>query len=248
MPPWHSRIESGMPHGDWIDLIVDSTGLQVCDQGKWHSQKHGEKKRKLWKKLHIGVDSQGWIIASRLTESHAQDPSQVPTLFAQVNHAIGRFIGDGIYDQKPVYTAGMDHAPGARVTGPPRKDSGLSPEAEASPTQCDQHLVEIGKTDWFQWKRTSGYDDQAQAENAFARFKRVCSGWLRAKRDASTSSMSFLILTWHRSHLILLVTFFILMTNIDVMIPSSRQDARGGIMLQSAPWVGSAPDMINCCS
>jgi hypothetical protein len=29
-----------------VDLIVDSTGLKVCGQGEWHSQKHGEKKVK----------------------------------------------------------------------------------------------------------------------------------------------------------------------------------------------------------
>jgi hypothetical protein len=45
-----------------VDLIVDSTGLKVCGQGEWHSQKHGEKTRKRWKKLHIGVDDQGQII------------------------------------------------------------------------------------------------------------------------------------------------------------------------------------------
>jgi hypothetical protein len=33
-------------------LIVDSTGLKVCGQGAWHAQKHGEKKRKKWKKPH----------------------------------------------------------------------------------------------------------------------------------------------------------------------------------------------------
>ena len=42
-----------------MDVIVDSTGLKVCGQGEWHSQKHGEKKCKRWKKLHIGVDDQG---------------------------------------------------------------------------------------------------------------------------------------------------------------------------------------------
>jgi hypothetical protein len=42
-----------------VDVIVDSTGLKVCGQGEWHSQKHGEKKCKRWKKLHIGVDDQG---------------------------------------------------------------------------------------------------------------------------------------------------------------------------------------------
>jgi hypothetical protein len=68
-----------------VDLLIDSTGLKVCGQGEWHSQKHGEKRRKRWKKLHIGVDNQGWIVASCVTESHEQDPSQVPALLAQVD-------------------------------------------------------------------------------------------------------------------------------------------------------------------
>jgi hypothetical protein len=29
-----------------LSLIVDSTGLQVCGQGAWHAQKHGEKQPK----------------------------------------------------------------------------------------------------------------------------------------------------------------------------------------------------------
>ena len=98
-----------------ISLIVDSSGLQVCGQGEWHTQKHGEKKRKRWKKLHIGVDAQGRIVASTVTESHAQDPSQVPALLSQVDHRIDRFIGDGMYDQAPVYAAVLGHSPGARV-------------------------------------------------------------------------------------------------------------------------------------
>ena len=32
-----------VPQGP-ISLIVDSSGLKVCGQGEWHSQKHGEKK------------------------------------------------------------------------------------------------------------------------------------------------------------------------------------------------------------
>jgi hypothetical protein len=96
-----------------ISLIVDSSGLKVYGQGEWHSQKHGEKQRKRWKKLHIGVDHQGWIIASCVTESHAQDPSQVPALLAQIDSPIARFIGDGIFDQAPVYAAVAQHSPAA---------------------------------------------------------------------------------------------------------------------------------------
>lgn len=71
----------------------------------------------------IGVDSQGWIIASTVTDSHDQDPSHVLSLLAQVDRDIDRFIGDGIYDQEPVYAAVERHSPGAKASIPPRKDA-----------------------------------------------------------------------------------------------------------------------------
>jgi hypothetical protein len=168
-----------------VDLIVDSTGFKVCGQGEWHSQKHGEKQGKRWRKLPIGVDDQGQIVASTVTESTEQDPSHVPALLDQIEENIGRFIADGIFDQEPVYTAVEQHAPGARVIIPPRKDAVLSPTASSAPTQRDQHLLAIERIGRFQWKRTSGYYDQADAEPAFARYKRTFGGHLRAKRDAS---------------------------------------------------------------
>ena len=168
-----------------ISLIVDSTGLKVCCQGEWHAQKHGEKKRRRWKKLHIGVDDQGQIVASTVTESNEQDPSQVPELLDQIDEVIGRFIGDGIYDQEPVCAAVEAHSPGAQVIIPPRKNAALSPTSDTSPTQRDEHLAAIERDGVFAWKRTSGYYAQSHAENAFARFKRVFGGGLHAKRDAS---------------------------------------------------------------
>jgi hypothetical protein len=168
-----------------LSLIVDSSGLKVCGQGEWHSQKHGEKKAKRWKKLHIGVDAQGHIVASTVAESHAQDPSQVLALLSQVDHVIDRFIGDGMYDREPVYAAVMGHSPGVRVIIPPRKDAVLSPTASTAPTQRDQHILEIERAGRCAWKRTSGYYDQAYAEHVFARFKRTFGDRLRAKRDAS---------------------------------------------------------------
>jgi len=150
-----------------LSLIVDSSGLKVCGQGEWHHQKHGEKSHKRWKKLHIGVDAQGQIVASTATASQEQDPSQVPVLLSQVPHRIDQFVGDGIFDQAPVSTAVENHSPEARVIIPPRKDAVLSPTATTSPTQRDQHLLEIERAGRFQWKRTSGYYAQSQAENAF---------------------------------------------------------------------------------
>jgi Transposase DDE domain len=168
-----------------ISLIVDSSGLKVCGQGEWHSQKHGEKTPKRWKKLHIGVDAQGRIVASTVTESQEQDPSQVPTLWSQVDCVIDRFVGDGIFDPAPVYTAVENHSPGARGIIPPRKDAVLSPMATTAPTQRDPHLLAIETEGRCGWKRMSGYYAQALAENVFARFKRTFGHRLRAKREAS---------------------------------------------------------------
>ena len=168
-----------------IALIIDSSGLKVCGQGEWHRQKHGEKKTKRWKKLHIGVNAQGRIVASTVTESHEQDPSQVPALLSQVDCVIERFIGDGMYDQEAVYAAVMAHSPGVQLIIPPRKDAVLSSQVATAPTQRDQQVLAIESEGRFAWKRRSGYYAQSQAENAFSRFKRTFGGGLRSKRDAS---------------------------------------------------------------
>jgi hypothetical protein len=165
-----------------IFLIVDSSGLKVCGQGEWHTLKHGEKKCKRWKKLHLGVDDQGQILASTVTESHKQDSSQVPGLLAQVDHGIDRFIGDGMYDQAPVYAAIARHSPGARVIIPPRKDAVVSSQVATSPTQRDGHILTIASDGRFPWKRTSGYYAQSHAENTFSRYKRTFGGRFRAKK------------------------------------------------------------------
>ena len=143
------------------------------------------RRNKRWKKLHIGADAQGQIVASTVTESYAQDLSQVPTLLSQVDCVIARFIGDGIYDQTPVYAAVMGHSPGVRVIIPPRKDAVLSRTVSTAPTQRDQQVLAIERADRSAWKRMSGYYAQSHAENAFSRFKRTFGGGLRAKRDAS---------------------------------------------------------------
>jgi hypothetical protein len=179
------RRQDGWAPQEAICLIIDSSGLKVCGQGEWHAQKHGEKPHKRWKKLHIGVDAQGQIVASAVTDSHVQDPSQVPALLSQVDHRIYRFVGDGIFDHASIYTAVEVHSPGVRVIIPPRKDAVLSPTATTAPTQRDAHLLVIERAGRCGWKRTSGYYAQSQAENVFSRFKRTFGDRLRAKRDAS---------------------------------------------------------------
>ena len=38
-----------------MHLLVDSTGLRLCGAGEWLAEKHGTKRRRSWKKLHLAT-------------------------------------------------------------------------------------------------------------------------------------------------------------------------------------------------
>ncbi len=59
-----------------VHLLVDSTGLKLCGPGEWLVEKHGAKRRRSWRKLHLttGADS-GDIVASAMTDHDANDGS-----------------------------------------------------------------------------------------------------------------------------------------------------------------------------
>ena len=134
-------------------------------------------------KLHIGVDEHGRILASKVTDGHEHDSSQVPNLLTQVNREIDRFVGDSIYDQEVVYEAVDHHSQGAEVIIPPRKDAVLSNKSISVPSQRNGHIAEVRSKGRSEWKRQSGYYLQSHAENAFYRYKRIIGGRLRAKND-----------------------------------------------------------------
>jgi hypothetical protein len=143
-----------LPDGP-VCFIVDSTGLKICGQGEWHSRKYGESRHKCWKKLHIAVDKNGWIMASKVTEGYEQDPSHVSDLLGQVDRAIDCFVGDGIYDRAPVYEAVQQHSAGASMIVPPRKGAVLPHDSTRILSQRNQHIADIESTGRANWRRGS---------------------------------------------------------------------------------------------
>ena len=87
-----------------IHLIVDSTGLKILGSGEWNTHKYkASKRRRDWRKLHIGVDDKGYIVAAELTASSGDDASVVSDLLDQIEDPIRRFTADGAYDHRSVY-------------------------------------------------------------------------------------------------------------------------------------------------
>ena len=167
-----------------VHLLVDSTGLRLCGPGEWLIEKHGTRRRRSWRKLHIGVDAEtGQILASELTTSDVDDGSQVEPLLDQITGPLASFTGDGAYDQAGVYGTVAKHHPDADVIVPPRSTAVLSEDGETTPTQRDRHLQSIAEHGRMGWQKTSGYTRRALVETAISRFKRVIGDALRSRTD-----------------------------------------------------------------
>jgi len=164
--------------------LVDSTGLKLCGAGEWLIEKHGAKRRRSWRKLHIGVDaSTGEIVAATLTTKDVDDASEVAPLLGQVEGPLTSFTADGAYDQDSVYEAVAARDPEAAVIVPPRSTAALSEAAETKPTQRDRHLQGIAEKGRMGWQTASGYNIRSRVEAAVGRYKQVIGDGLRFRKN-----------------------------------------------------------------
>jgi hypothetical protein len=167
-----------------VHLLVDSTGLKLGGPGEWLIEKHGTRRRRAWRKLHLGVDADtGRIEAVELTGHGADDGSRVGPLLDQVDDPVASFTGDGAYDREDVYGAVAERHPEAAVVVPPRRDAVPSEVAATAPTQRDRHLRCIAERGRLGWQKASGYNRRALAEAAVSRYKRVIGDALRSRTD-----------------------------------------------------------------
>ncbi len=68
-----------------LHLLVDSTGIKVEGEGEWNARKHGGAKRRVWRKIHIGIDEKSLEIrAAEFTTSDIGDAPMLPELLDQI--------------------------------------------------------------------------------------------------------------------------------------------------------------------
>ena len=68
--------------GGPLHLLVDSTGIKVEGEGEWNSRKHGGTKRRVWRKIHIGIDEKPMEIwAAEFTSSDIGDAPMLGQAF-----------------------------------------------------------------------------------------------------------------------------------------------------------------------
>jgi IS5 family transposase len=172
-----------------IHLIVDSTGLSIVGEGEWAAAKHGGKGRRGWKKLHLGVDRSGVIVAQILTDGNADDAVTGLGLIDDVGGDIASFTADAAYDTIAIYDAAT--ARGAKVVVPPTRTAAVSRRRPRSAAR-DRTIKKVKKIGRRRWKKESGYHGQSRVENAFFRYKTIIGHRLHA-RIASAQKAEALI-------------------------------------------------------
>ena len=168
-----------------IHLMIDSTGLSVVGEGEWAAVKHGRHGPRRWRKLHLGVDGVGGIVAQALTGDDVRDATAGVDLIKQAGGDIVRVTADAAYDTIAFYEAAETH--GATVVVPPRETASV---CARGPRSCARdHTVEsVKQMGRRQWKKAVGYHRQARAENAVFRYKAIFGGALRARTPGSQAT------------------------------------------------------------
>lgn len=180
--PRLTRPSGGGP----VHLAIDSTGLKVFGEGEWHMRQHGKGKRRVWRKLHLAVDTTtGEILAHEMTPSEHHDGPELPGLLTQIEASLAVVCADGAYDSFNSHAAIL--ARGATPVIPPRKGAAISPPRgmkDPPPTRGEavRRITEIGRTEW---KKEAGYHRRSLAETAMFRYKAIIGPNLRSRNLAT---------------------------------------------------------------
>jgi len=174
------RLPTGPLH-----VVIDSTRLKVFGAGQWLAEKHGQRSRRCWRKLHLALDANtNQIVACVLTPQDMDDPSQVGPLLDQIpaHIEIDQVTADGAYDGEATYKTILDRQGDIAVVIPPRAGA-LPSQADGSiVTQRDAHVLMMESLGRLGWQEAAGYGKRSLVETAMGRYKTIIGARLRSRR------------------------------------------------------------------
>lgn len=160
--------------GGTYHVAVDSTGLKVFGEGEWKVRKHGHGKRRTWRKLHIGVDSQaGEVTCVLLTGNDVTDDDAFVEMAGQwpEGKRPEKASLDGAYDKKKVYD--LCGSMGIEPAIPPREGAVLWHGEDGEPLDHPRNeavaMRAEGRLD--EWKAVTGYHRRSLSETFMYRYK-----------------------------------------------------------------------------
>lgn len=148
-----------------LHLLIDSTGIKVEGEGEWNARKHGGAKRRVWRKVHIGIDEKTLEIrAAEFTTSDVGDAPMLPELLEQIppDQEIGSVSADGAFDTRKCHDAIA--ARGAAAIIPPRRNAKFWKPDTAGAIARNEILRTSKRVGRAIWRRWSGYHRRSRVE------------------------------------------------------------------------------------
>lgn len=168
--------------GGPLHLAIDATGLKVHGEGEWKVRVHGKAGRRVWRKLHLAVDTRtGELHAQALTPSEVHEAGELEGLLAGIQRPIAAVYADKAYDSFDCHATIL--AREAQPVIPPRKGAAIRPppgRKDVPPTRgaAVARIAEIGRD---AWKAETGYHRRSLAETAMFRYKTLIGPGLRSR-------------------------------------------------------------------
>jgi hypothetical protein len=81
-----------------LHLLIDRSRIRIEAEGEWNARKHGGLKRRVWRKIHLGIDEQTLEVrAVEVTASDIGDAPMLPELLGQIapHHEVASVTADG---------------------------------------------------------------------------------------------------------------------------------------------------------
>ena len=148
-----------------LNLLIDSTGIKAEGEGEWNARKHGGSKRRIWRKVHIGIDEETLEVrAVEITSSNVGDAPVLPDLLNQIpsDQDIGSVTADGAYNTHKCHETIA--AISAHAVIPPRKNAKPWKPTSAGAIARNEAVSAqryLGRT---LWRRLSGYHRRSRVE------------------------------------------------------------------------------------
>lgn len=182
-----------------LNLLIDSTGIKAEGEGEWNARKHGGPKRRIWRKIHIGIDEETLEVrAVEVTTSNIGDAPMLPELLKQVpsDQDIGSVTADGAYDTRKCHDAIAER--NAHAVIPPRKNAKPwkpTSNGAIARNQAVEASRYLGRTLWRRW---SGYHRRSRVETKMHCVKRLGQSLMARDFDRQVAEIQVRIAVLNR--------------------------------------------------
>ena len=138
-------------------------------------KKHGQEKRRVWRKLHMALDAGTHeVICADLSLNKVTDAEAFPALIHQTHRKISVALADGAYDTRRYHDELRRKKIKALI--PPRTRAGYWPAEYADRNQAVARQRLTGSNAYLKWH--TAYNRRSVSETAMYRVKQLFGGHL----------------------------------------------------------------------